>query len=545
VGFSKIFKKKTFLSFFVGFIGLLTVANATLNHFFAKVGFVLDCGLLAFYFTQTINLPQSLGGASYFSTHFSPFLLLSNLIFRVFPVDGITSYFFFSLFLALLHALMGLFVSLILLHPHHLLFPGRENLSKFLALIVGLGTVLSPASSAGILYPHWEIGIVTCGLGFYALWLYQLPLLALICLTFGLSLREDVGFHYFGIAFLIASWAILQKPRQRKVIQQWVFIGSICFGYSIIVSAVKYVFFPGDNAFRRIYMGETGFFQHVSLSFLAARLKFFFVNRITITLPILGGFVCALASRCWGFSLGSLAVLPWCILSLLAVCNAAGKLDIYYAFLLVFSAIWPLLWPIREYGVDTQHLSQKAKAVQCRGIFMALFFCVLLFDKQSRFVAHRLIVPDWITPWVKLSSFHKADPHTMSMQQACETVDKMGLLMDIPVSVLCLERIHGQTINPKEGPWIDVQEGEQTAFKDLNKSQAQLIESTGFIFKLRKIDEKVIGNLRRFFSDSDVKLCQGLLYDHMWLLPLKKIDAINHYFIEDLKKDPLSCKFID
>ena len=180
---------------FVGFTAFF------LYQFYVKGSFLLDAGYLAFLMSEgglRLASPITLGGGSFFTSHIAPLFVVTGLIKRGLPGSDAQ---FFSIVIALGHALPGLGVYWVLRSGFYLRGPIAVAVAAFAAIAFSFnGLALAIAR-----YPHFEILIVG-GVILFAVALMQRRLIAAaVIFALTLTVREDAGFHLFGILFVVTA----------------------------------------------------------------------------------------------------------------------------------------------------------------------------------------------------------------------------------------------------------------------------------------------------------------------------------------------------
>lgn len=361
------------------FVVLLAVAvllhfNYIMNHVYVHGTGMADVGWFIHILSSSLEYPPEnpvpeIGfGDSYFATHFSPFLYLTSLVYQAIEV-WVSRPAYFAGFMALGYGVAGLAVYLAAPLDGargfaHLWVPGVAFLAVFNGPFLG-----------AVGFPHYEILIPGLILLVVVLHWRGHTWAAATAFVFLLLLREDAGLHAATLYFVVVALHFVQTREIARGLLAYALLGTL---YSVLALLVQGVFFPGDNAFLRIFAGEP-FFGHLTPGFVFDRLVYLAVHRDYIWVPLLVALILALVSRNVLYLAGALALVPWAVLCLLAVSPMVHTLSNYYAFPFVVSTLWPVVlgfWLTRG-GVNTGAIRPAAQ----RGLaILALAFSVVLFS---------------------------------------------------------------------------------------------------------------------------------------------------------------------
>jgi hypothetical protein len=337
-----------------GVTGVFNV-NYILAHFYRTGPGLYDAGYLGamvYHTTPLLPIPLGVGGGgsgSWLKVHFSPILYLlsipSNWVDLPMPAYyALTQGFIYGLL-----AFAGAWCSRALLESW--------RFGPIIAALFGLGLGFSGITLKAVEYPHFECLFCGWAILFLALLLQGKWGWAIGPFVLALLVREDCGLHLFGILFLLlgAAWIMPEwRPRRRGLA---VFMVA-ALGYSFAVMFLQKVYFPGDNALRRVYLGDPPF-HHLTSVLLGQRLEYYLYKGKFIWVPHFILLVAAMGRRSWVLLCGWAAFVPWIVLNSLAVTEAPGSLSLYYAFPLVIALIWPAL----TYAADPRRLPPAGAAI--------------------------------------------------------------------------------------------------------------------------------------------------------------------------------------
>ncbi len=275
---------------------------------------------------------------SYYDTHLSPLFHLLGLVRAGLGVSTQTFTYWVFVLVYAPTALTPL--ALAALHP-------ETRSRRALVLVAAPVTVLFATS--GVLkpfftFPHPETvfgALAPLGLVLVTTGRAWTGAAALACLFL---LREDMGFHLFGFAFLAWAWLGFAggDPETRRRLGR---VAVFAFAASLVALVIQKIGFTADDGLKRIYLGDPPF-AHLSLAYVRANLVEIALESPWLPLLLVACAIMARRARDPGHLIGILAVGPWVALSVVAHAPAARALTIYYAFPLLMTAVWPLVWSV-------------------------------------------------------------------------------------------------------------------------------------------------------------------------------------------------------
>ena len=317
--------------------------NAVWNQFYHDLPKLFDTGWYAALVHRSAPLLQnppavvfSTIGRDYYATHFSPLLWLLSWPSYLLPL-GLPAW------LACLEAgKYGLLAIVVWWAGRQ--FAGETDAKPLVhRLTAGLIVFLAPFNGvdlAVISYPHFESWFIVLSLAFLVALFSGRTRLAAIPFFATLMLREDMGFHLFGVLFLAVLAARLVQGRWSLQTKTWMAYAAGAFAWSGGALVLMHLCFPGDHAFSRVY-GYPPFIQ-TGWRELARRLVFQYQSRGYIWMPALVYVAWAAVTRSWWVLIGYLAFVPWYFLNFTAVDLAPAALSLYYSFPFGLALLWPL-----------------------------------------------------------------------------------------------------------------------------------------------------------------------------------------------------------
>lgn len=351
-------------------------ANFVLNHFYDE-GPTFDSWLFAgmlWHGDWRLTQPLALGGWSFLRIHFSPILIIPALVSHVVPVSAIT---WFAGFQGAIHALLAGALFYVLAYGFALQRPLQLLAVAFAALAYAFGGLAMEAAQQ----PHYELLIP----GFAILFLAGLALrrraLAVTGFVLLLLTREDVGFHLFGLLFLVvaAEWTARRRSPRNSPYTAYMLAA---LAYAVGLMIVRHTLFDVEGAFGRVYVGRPPY-AHITWEVISQRLGVYWRERVYLYAPLLISLAWAVFTRNPLVPLGFLAFGPWFLLHLFAVEDSAAVMFIYYLYPFLISIAWPplaeLLW---HDGNPPARIARRTLWLQC----------LLLATTLSGFVGGRNVI---------------------------------------------------------------------------------------------------------------------------------------------------------
>ncbi|MBL8838326.1 MAG: hypothetical protein JNL66_18900, partial [Alphaproteobacteria bacterium] len=318
---------------FVSFVAFRLNANFVLNHFYAD-GAGVDAWLIGAAIWRndwTLTLPSAAVFPlhSFLGTHFTFLLVVPALLSHLIPVGMIS---WTAVVVGAIHALLAVAVYRLALRDYALATRGGVVLAAALGLGFGFGGI----AMAALQLPHFELLIVGLGLLFLAALARGRHRAAWFWFVLAMLVREDAGFHLFGVLIL----AQIVAPRRDA----WIFV-AMSFIWSAASFGLIKLFFPGDNNFERVYAGAPAY-AHLTRDLVEERLRLIWSLRTYLWLPPIVALAWALMRRDALVLVGFAAALPWALLHLTAVTGGAGTLDLYYSFPFLLAVGWSMVAPV-------------------------------------------------------------------------------------------------------------------------------------------------------------------------------------------------------
>jgi hypothetical protein len=319
------------------FVPAFAYANFILNHFYVQGAFFWDSGVVAGVIWRRdawLTYAPLWPVGSLYAYHVMPLLSLLTLASRYVPI-GLPGW--FALITGIGHALpaagvFGLLTEGLGLHS-------RRGLA--ISVVVAIGFAFTGIPLATILFPHPEIFlagglILVCAA--VALERYSI---AAVGLVLTMLVREDAGFHAFGILFLLGviNWWRDRPWREQRPL---LLLASFSVLYSVGAFLFKQIAFPDQPPlFASEYIGNPPFndivFRNVLLD--VAGMPFY---RPYFFWPWAVALIWAIRSRNVLIALGYLACFPWFLLHVMANRDILQTISGYYSFPFLMACAWPL-----------------------------------------------------------------------------------------------------------------------------------------------------------------------------------------------------------
>jgi hypothetical protein len=351
-------------------------ANFVLNHFYDE-GPTFDSWLfvgMLWHGDWRLTQPLAMGGWSFLRIHFSPILIIPALVSHIVPIGAIA---WFAAFQGAIHALLAGALLFVLVHGLGL----RRPLELIAAAFAALAYAFSGLAMEAAQQPHYELLIPGFAILFFAGLALRRPALTTASFVLALLTREDVGFHLFGLLFLVVAveWLFRRHTPWRNPKTVYMLAA---LAYAVGLMVVRHTLFDVEGAFTRVYVGRPTY-AHITWDVIARRLDEYWRERAYLYLPLLISVVWAVVARNPLTPLGFVAFGPWFVLHLFAVEESTSVMFIYYLFPFLISIAWPplaeLLW--RD-GAVPPRVARRMLVLQC----------VLLATTLAGFVGGRNVI---------------------------------------------------------------------------------------------------------------------------------------------------------
>ena len=323
-------------------VGILAI-DYTINHFYNTGAYFWDSGMHAYYMSFSEEWPLAHHpayaegltgpGGTFFAIHFQPIFYLATALHFVLYFVPPAAYFC---------ALQGFWFG-ILAASCFVFFITLSDMtprSFVVVSIIAIMTSLNGSVLALVGFPHFENAIPALFFAFLAARGLDRPKMAFVLLALALSIREDAGLHIGLLLALlaIAQWVSLRAPEQIRVNLLTAFG---CILYSALVFFTQHMFYQGNTTqFSHVYLGNPPFY-HLNSELIWNRIHIFLIDKAYATWPILFLLTISTFRRDIILSVAPVSVLPWLLISSLAVSGQAGTLVSYYCFPTIFAIAWP------------------------------------------------------------------------------------------------------------------------------------------------------------------------------------------------------------
>lgn len=320
----------------VVFVSVVLASLAVLNVFYTS-GDVTDPGWLAsiaWHNTWKLQGPPGFP-RSYFYEHISPIFWLTNIASYALPL---AKFDFYALCIGAVYALFAAGVYRLWQMGDG---PEQTPWKIFVAVVVALAATFGAVGMQLLQVPHHEIAIPAFALWFCMALAERNHRQASVWFVLCLLVREDAGFHLFGLLIL---WWMAENfsGRLRTDAKKLLGFAGAALAYSGATFALRSFLSVKPTAFERNYSGIPAW-AHVNAAMLYDQLHFYAIERFYAYLPLLVTMVWAVVARNLLLPLGYLAFLPWLLLNFFAAGQFTAKLSLYYAFPFWLALAWPLL----------------------------------------------------------------------------------------------------------------------------------------------------------------------------------------------------------
>jgi hypothetical protein len=289
------------------------------------------------------------GIGPYYQSHFSPIFFILSLFSYVLPVSKIA---YFGI-------IQGIFLGLFFIASYSFLYK-YYLINKRITVIIGLALLAFVLALNGInikviWHHHFEHWIPIFIALFLCFWIQKQLLWASISFIVLLLIREDAGFHFFGLIFLTILYDYYKRKRLEGTL---VVFCIIAFCYSIFALYIQKTFYPGDKAFFRVYFDPSNPFVHLNYSEILQRLKSLLLSRGCVVFPIIVQIFWAIISKRYHILIAVISNIPWIILHFIAKADGAISLNTYYSFSIAVLFFWPFFSFVY---FDQSELNKKMK----------------------------------------------------------------------------------------------------------------------------------------------------------------------------------------
>ena len=319
----------------------------TLNHFYRAGAYFWDSGFYSYEATFLTSWPMLQPPifdqhVAFFTIHAMPIFYVTSALHQILSFIPAAAY--VSLLQGVWVGLLGLAV--------FVACAGSHNLA--LAAITALATAFCGPVVAAIGFPHIEIAIPALLLLFLALRSTGYRTGSYVALGLCLLVREDAGLHA-GAVLILLTLAQRLSGNSRASVRENALIACICLAYSFSALAFQHVVYPVPlSRLTEVYLGNP-IWSHLSQSLVRQRLIVLLTAKAYVTWPLIFLLATAAWKRSPILAVGPIAVLPWMLISLLAVNESAGELTSYYAFPVIVAIAWPsIAFAMKRVGIVLQ-----------------------------------------------------------------------------------------------------------------------------------------------------------------------------------------------
>ncbi|XOB61312.1 hypothetical protein ACMC56_11945 [Campylobacterota bacterium DY0563] len=490
-----------------------------LNHIYNGEATFLDTGWFTYLLTSGSTWPlenpsifhNTYIGKTFFNTHFSPFFIFLSILYNKL-FFFLSSSFYFAFFIGLMNSIVSFSIFLLGLN----VFKKLNYKKLFIIFFIAIFASFNGQSLAMAGFPHIEIAIASLIILFLVFFYLNRFFLSTIIFIFLLTIREDAGFHIFGLIFMINLLLVIQK-RDYKIIDKKLLIFAIfAFIYSFVVILLqKYYYTGADNALQRIYLGDP-IYSHINFDLIKNRIIYFLENREYLYLPVVFTFFITYFTRNLLFLASFLASLPWIILSFFAVNSMHSSFSNYCIFPFVVVLCWPfiVLLITKKYNLAQINLEKYFIFI----FVLIVLISILTFPNNKGNVDHK--------PWRNFI-FKNYKTILSSEKFVNEFISKFGTLnnivVDEPSSIL-----FNKYITSDNYAYLN------------NFSKYQLNNTDIFIFYINNKNDK----LKLMFIKNDFKNFYKILNTNIVIASKNKIDIsnskkIDFNFLENIKKEEI------
>ena len=272
-----------------------------------------------------LRMPPVIGMPSFFYVHISPILLPFSAISSVLGLREMQ-----PLQLVLILGFSAAAVAAFLVVQYYLR-PLGAIISMALGAVFALAFALCGTMQSTASYPHIEILYVAPAAISLLLIFHRHLRWAWVAFVTTLFVREDAGLHMaciLGAYLFLAAIAERGVPARTKDVMPFLLAA---LAYPVFVLVAQNAFLPIESNFARVYSGKPAY-AHLTASFLAQRFDVLLTKQPHVLLILAASLIPFLLRPRWIALTGVVAAIPWFVVSVTAVADAAGTLSLYYAF---------------------------------------------------------------------------------------------------------------------------------------------------------------------------------------------------------------------
>jgi hypothetical protein len=274
---------------------------------------------------QGLRMPPVINMPNFFYVHISPILLPFSAVSSVLGLRYLQ-----PLEMVLILGFSGAAVATFVVVQSYLR-PLGQVLSLGLGALFALAFALSGAMRSTAGYPHIEILYVAPAAVALLLIFHRRMRWAWLAFVATLFVREDAGLHMaciLGAYLFLAAIAERGVPARTRDVTPFL-LASLT--YPMLALTAQNAFLPIQSNFARVYSGSPAY-AHLTKALLEHRAESLIHDQPHVLLLLAASLIPFVLRPRWTALTGIVAAIPWFLVSVTAVSEAAGTLSLYYAF---------------------------------------------------------------------------------------------------------------------------------------------------------------------------------------------------------------------
>lgn len=286
--------------------------------------------------SKGLSMPSVIGLPSFFYIHMSPILLLFNFVSSLIGLKDNQ-----PLELMLCVGFAGAAAAAFAVIAHYLK-PLGQVAAIPLAAVFAVAFALSGIMRATADYPHFEVLYTPLAVIALLLIFQRHKGWGWVAFSLCLLVREDAGLH---LACILGAYLVLAAIKERGIPERTRDLApflAAALVYPAFALLAQSMLFPTESTFSRIYSGAPAY-AHLTHALLAQHWNILLHERRYVLLTLAAALAAFVFRPGWIALTGIVAAIPWLVLNVTAVSDAAGTLQLYYPFPFVALVLVPFV----------------------------------------------------------------------------------------------------------------------------------------------------------------------------------------------------------
>lgn len=283
-----------------------------------------------------------------------------------------------------------------------------KKTTSFTTILLTVFFVFNFYSKNCLYFVHFELFYLVFLTAFFYYFLTKKHLASYITLFLFLVSREDFGFHLFTIISIAMFFNFVFIKDKSFDFKHWSYIAVICFVSSVMLCYFK-SFFPGDQAFSRIYFEPhwPQILDIINIEYIRPRALAFIEKNIYSIANIVILLVFSLFSRTYLTLIPVMSILPWLTIHILAKTAYINKMADYYSFPFAIMLVWPSVCPL---------LFQVTEKLKRKLYYLQLILLILTFAHSTPFYSK-------LYPFIKLDNIMNGAKFSQEIERSLQNLN--------------------------------------------------------------------------------------------------------------------------